>query len=302
MSLEEFCKAIHVENTGSWNEILGDSDLELVSFWRSITVNVPPRLNRGKLTHIQHPTLRYFALFLARCFLARDNSSACTSPIVYLLKCAKEGRRCEYNLGVILARTLHFDVRNNEYGTPLFDGAIATLVYEHIRIEKNFPEEMGTEVKESNLLNTELLEHMDIMIWHRNHFLYRYMCIDGQRVSIMPLVLTFLIGTPRNGSSMKCNYRKSPRRKGHRSIHGAPSRRMWESHDGKVLLSLVEIQQGVHNPPTAKVQVVGATTIRDTSFASSLGESFFPFICCLISCWLGQPPSGILALFVLEIM
>jgi hypothetical protein len=103
MSLEEFCKAIHVQNMGSWNEILGDSDPELVSFWWSISVNVPPILNRGKLTHIQHPALRYFALFLARGFLARDNFSACTSPIVYLLKCAKEGRRCEYNLGVCLA-------------------------------------------------------------------------------------------------------------------------------------------------------------------------------------------------------
>jgi hypothetical protein len=42
MSLEEFCKGIHVENTGSWNEILGDSAPELVSFCRSISVNVPP--------------------------------------------------------------------------------------------------------------------------------------------------------------------------------------------------------------------------------------------------------------------
>jgi hypothetical protein len=72
---------------------------------------------------------------------------------------------------------LHFAVRNNEHGTPLFAGTIATLVYEHIRIEKHFPEEMGTEVKESNLLNTELLEHMDMMIWHCNRFLYRYMGI-----------------------------------------------------------------------------------------------------------------------------
>jgi hypothetical protein len=125
-------------------------------------------------------------LFLAIGFLARDNSPACTSPIVYLLKCAKEGRRCEYNLGVILARTLHFAVRNNEHGTPLFAGAIATLVYENIRIEKHFPKEMGTEVKESNLLNTELLERMDMTIWHRNRFPYRYMGIDGTRVSIMP--------------------------------------------------------------------------------------------------------------------
>jgi hypothetical protein len=33
MSLEEFCNMIHVENTGSLNEIFGDSDPELVSFW-----------------------------------------------------------------------------------------------------------------------------------------------------------------------------------------------------------------------------------------------------------------------------
>jgi hypothetical protein len=81
MSLEEFCNVIHIENTGRWDDILGDSNPELVSFWRSISVNVSPRLNRGKLTHIQHPALRYFALFLAGGFLARDNSSACTSPL-----------------------------------------------------------------------------------------------------------------------------------------------------------------------------------------------------------------------------
>jgi hypothetical protein len=186
MSLEEFCNAVCVENTGRWDEILGDSDPELVSFWQSISVNVPPRLNRGKLTHIQHPALRYFALFLARGFLARDNSLACTSPIVYLLKCAKEGRSCEYNLGVILARTLHFAVRNNEHGTPIFAGLIATLVYEHIKTERHFPKDMGTVVEESNLLNTDLLQCMDMMIWHRNGFLYQYTGVDGQLLSIMP--------------------------------------------------------------------------------------------------------------------
>jgi hypothetical protein len=113
---------------------------------------VPPRLNRGKLTHIQHHALRYFSLFLARGFLARDNSSACTLPIVYLLKCAKEGRSCDYNLGVIISRTLHFALRNNEHGTPVFAGAIATLVYEHIKTKRHFPKDMGTVVEESNLL------------------------------------------------------------------------------------------------------------------------------------------------------
>jgi hypothetical protein len=125
-------------------------------------------------------------LFLARGFLATDNSSACTSPIVYLLKCAKEGKSCEYNLGVILARTLHFAVRNNEHGTPIFASAIATLVYEHIKTERQFPKDMGTVIEESNLLNTDLLQCMDMMIWHRNGFLYQYMGVDGQMVSIMP--------------------------------------------------------------------------------------------------------------------
>ena len=89
MSLEEFYNAIGVETTGSWDETGADSKPELVAFWHSITVSSHDRLNKGKFTHIQHPSLRYFALFLARGFLARDNNSACTGPIVYLLKCAK---------------------------------------------------------------------------------------------------------------------------------------------------------------------------------------------------------------------
>jgi hypothetical protein len=77
-------------------------------------------------------------------------------------------------------------VRNNEHGTPIFTGAIATLVYEHTKTERHFPKDMGTVVEESNLLNTDLLQHMDMMIWHRNGFLYQYMGVDGQIVSIMP--------------------------------------------------------------------------------------------------------------------
>ena len=94
MSLVEFCNAIGVANAGSWGETGADSNAELVNFWHSISVGSLDRLIRGKFTHIQHPSLRYFALFLAR-----DNTSACTGPIIYLLKCAKENKPCEYNLG-----------------------------------------------------------------------------------------------------------------------------------------------------------------------------------------------------------
>ena len=139
MSLEEFCNAIGVANTRSWNETGADSNSELVEFWHFISVNSHDRLNRGKFTHIQHPSLRYFALFLARGFLARDNNSACTRPIVYLLRCAKENLPCEFNLGVILARSLHTAVSINVTdATPIYAGAIATLVYNYIKDERGY--------------------------------------------------------------------------------------------------------------------------------------------------------------------
>ena len=75
MPLEEFCKAIKVPNKGSWDTIDVDYDASLCEFWRSISVDVPKDIMRGKFTHIQHPALRYFALFLCRGFLARKNAT-----------------------------------------------------------------------------------------------------------------------------------------------------------------------------------------------------------------------------------
>jgi hypothetical protein len=185
MSLEEFCKAIGVENRGSWDETRADSNQELVAFWHSISVNSHDRLNRGKFTHIQHPSLRYFALFLARGFLARDNNSACTGPMVYLLKCAKENTTCGYNLGVILARSLHTAVsRNITDQTPIYAGAIATLVYEYIKDERGYGDNMGTPVIESNLLDFALTTRMDISVMHGDHYWYNYLSTNGQRVPI----------------------------------------------------------------------------------------------------------------------
>jgi hypothetical protein len=113
MSLEDFFKAIDVPNVGSWEEIPTDSDVLLRKFWRSISADVPLDIRRWKFTHIQHPGLRYFALFLFRGFLARKNTTACTGPIIYLLRCAKEGTYPDYNLGAILARTLAYVVSQN---------------------------------------------------------------------------------------------------------------------------------------------------------------------------------------------
>jgi hypothetical protein len=129
MFIEEFCSAINVPNVGRWEEIPCDSDEDLRTFWRSISVDVPNDIHRSGFSHIQHPGLRYFALFLVRRFLAINNVTTCTGPIVYLLRCARNGVFPIFNVGVILVRGLSYVVCHSE-SKPLFVGAIATMVYE----------------------------------------------------------------------------------------------------------------------------------------------------------------------------
>ena len=124
-------------------------------------------------------------MFLARGFLARDNNSACTGPIVYLLRCAKENIPCEFNLGVILARSLRTAVsRNVTDKTPIYAGAIATLVFNYIKDERGYDDNMGTHLRESNLLDFVLTTRMDISTTYGDQYWYNYLSSDGERVPI----------------------------------------------------------------------------------------------------------------------
>ena len=114
-------------------------------------------------------------MFLARGFLARDNTSACTGPIIYLLKCEKENKACEYNLGVILARSLNIAVsRNVSDGTPIYAGAISTLIYKYIKDERGYDDNMGTLVEKSTLLDFALLSNMGMSVPYGGIHLYTY--------------------------------------------------------------------------------------------------------------------------------
>jgi hypothetical protein len=123
--------------------------------------------------------LRYFALFLVRGFLDRKNVTACTYHVVYLLRCARNGTYPAFNLGVIFARTLSYVVYHNET-KPIYAGAIATMVYEHIREERGF-NNIGTEILESNLLDSTMLVRMDILVrvWNSDFWKYKYMVRQG---------------------------------------------------------------------------------------------------------------------------
>jgi hypothetical protein len=91
------------------------------------------------------------------------------------LRCAKKGTYPDFNLGVILARSLSYVVAHNE-SKPIYSGAISTMVFEYIKEEKKLGE-IGTEILESNLLDFDMLFKMGILVraWDNNFVKYRYM-------------------------------------------------------------------------------------------------------------------------------
>ena len=114
--------------------------------------------------------------------------------MVYLLKCAKENTPCEYNLGEILARSLHNVVgRNATDFTPIYAGAIATLVFKYIKDERRYGDDMGTLVEKSKLLDFTLMTNMSMSVPCGGIHLYTYLGVNGQQVSIrLPRTNLFL--------------------------------------------------------------------------------------------------------------
>jgi hypothetical protein len=179
MTLEFFCEELHIPYNGSLEEIPMSSDEELAVFWASISVKLPRNLCRAKLNHIQHPGLILFAAFLSRGFLARDNSAACTGPILNLLKCSKEGGTPIYNLGVMLARTLSYSVAHNYHDTPLTCGAIATMVHKFIKVDMNLNSYLGKRVEKTIMLDVNVLTNMGILFTYTTGSnYYQYMTAD----------------------------------------------------------------------------------------------------------------------------
>ena len=70
------------------------------------------------------------------------------------------------------------------YTTPIYAGAISTLIYEDIKEERGFDNNMGRRVEESNLLDFTLTCRMEMSEWHKGGCNYIYKSHNGQNVSI----------------------------------------------------------------------------------------------------------------------
>ena len=79
---------------------------------------------------LHFPAVHYFALFIAKCLLAREKVGAFSSPDLVVLRHALEGNNT-YSLGAIVARHLHI----NKSDGKIHDGIFSTRLAAHFEVE-----------------------------------------------------------------------------------------------------------------------------------------------------------------------
>ena len=79
---------------------------------------------------LHFPVVRYFALFITKCLLAREKVGALSSPDLVVLRHALEGDNT-YSLGAIVARHLHL----NKSQGKIHGGIFATRLAAHFEVE-----------------------------------------------------------------------------------------------------------------------------------------------------------------------
>ena len=126
MSLVEFCDTIGVRNVGKTTK-MNVQPYELKSLFASLWSKDPREIHQGKISTILFPHIRYFAYYITRGVLARDNTSNISARDLAILAAALLGDNT-YNIGALIARRL---IANNDKG-PHFGGIYATLILEHL--------------------------------------------------------------------------------------------------------------------------------------------------------------------------
>ena len=103
---------------------------EFEDFCRTLTVGDERRVSAITADGLHFPTVRYFALFITKCLLAREKVDALSSPDLAVLRRALEGDNT-YSLGAIVARRLHL----NKSQGKIHGGVFATHLAAHFEVE-----------------------------------------------------------------------------------------------------------------------------------------------------------------------
>src|SRR4051812_1229663 len=126
MSMRRFCEDIGLPDAGKMAKMSMHPN-EMRTIFDSFCSQDTKDLHRQKISSILFPHLRYFAYFIARGVLARDNTSNSSSRDTAIMVNALSGKH-EYHVGALIARHL---AANRNKG-DLFDGFYATLILEYL--------------------------------------------------------------------------------------------------------------------------------------------------------------------------
>ncbi|KAE8806286.1 hypothetical protein D1007_17528 [Hordeum vulgare] len=123
----DFFDILGVRNVGKTTK-MKVQPYELKSLFTSLCRKDPQDIHRGKISNVLFPHIRYFAYYIARGVLARDNTSNISAPDLAILAAALLGDNT-YNIGFLIVIRL---VANSGKG-PHFGGIYATLILEHLK-------------------------------------------------------------------------------------------------------------------------------------------------------------------------
>jgi hypothetical protein len=125
--LSEFCD---ICMNPSDRDLVEPRPAEFDSFYRTLTVGDERGASAVTTTSLHFPAVHYFALFIAKCLLAREKVGALSAPDFAILCCALYGDNT-YSLGAIVARRLHI----NRSKGKIHGGIYATRLASHFNIQ-----------------------------------------------------------------------------------------------------------------------------------------------------------------------
>ena len=125
--LTEFCDICMIPSDGSLVEPL---PAEFEAFYRTLTVGDERGVSGIIAIGLHFPAVHYFALFIAKCLIAREKVGALSSPDLAVLHHALEGDNT-YSLGAIVARCLHV----NKSKGKIHGGIFTTRLAAHFNVE-----------------------------------------------------------------------------------------------------------------------------------------------------------------------
>src|ERR1044072_2142109 len=130
MHMNRFCEVLGLPGLVEKKKRKNIPTIEINALLNSFCNTEVRPSNRQKISNIMFPHLRYFAYYIARGVLARDNTSSTSSPDTAIMANTLLGKH-EYHVGSLMAKRL---ATNSNKG-DLFGGIYATLLLQFLRGE-----------------------------------------------------------------------------------------------------------------------------------------------------------------------